>query len=215
MGMHSAVSRSQALRAMDLPNTLYFTAQGLNRSRIVELLLTESDGEWWYNPESVTKQCRLDGLTEAQVNVKLCTGHTHCPKCKHDLAAPSTIGADQRVSFYDFFVDDMVRIQEQFACKKCRHQWGGKCRGSKDSAIERVAAPVRSQTSEKGPRAPRAAAGTKSIKDTLFLELQQTIPVSNWEAFRAEYIKQCVEAGIKLSTATAAASKRRRLMNSG
>lgn len=212
--MIGSSSRSGAFHKLKAhtPCARYLANQGLpSHERLSDLLLVESDGEWWFNTDSVAKQCKLDGLTEAQINVKLCTGHTHCPGCKVDLSIPNHNGSDPRVGFYDFDVDP-VRINRQFACKKCRHQWGPAASGPKDSSLVAVAAPKRDPATVRGPSAPRAGGGTKSIKDALFISVQETHPLSNWEAFRAEYVKQAIAAGIKPSTATAAASKRRRLL---
>lgn len=152
--MISAASRSQAIKKMQLPKQLYLTSVGVpNHNRLAELLLVESDGEWWFNPDTLMKQLKLDGLSEHQVNVKLLTGYTHCPKCAHDLAPvplPSAVG--QAVGFFDFDID-AVRIQHQFACKKCRHQWGPKASGPKDFTLAAENAP---------PRGERVAVGVKS-----------------------------------------------------
>ena len=209
MAMTSAPSRAQAIHAMQLPPPLYFDTAGLPpRFRAEELLLVESDGEWWFNPDTVEKQLKIAGLTEEQLNVKLTTGHTHCPKCNHDLAAPSAIGNDLRVGFYDYFVDN-VRIQEQFSCKKCRHQWGGKCSGPKDFTLTPVVASSPRAATARGTFKPPAGGSVTGRVWAIADAIYATNP-ADWKTVRAALVVAGEAEGIHSATVATQAAKWRK-----
>lgn len=224
MTMIASSSWISAAQKLDryLPRDLFLRDQSLpTRQRIYDLLIVESDGEYWFNPESATKQIKLDSLTEQQVNVKLFTGYTHCPKCKNDLAPsipplPGAVGPN--VGFYDFDVD-AVRIQHQFACKKCRHQWGPKASGPKDSSLTAVAAPPRDPNDIRAPSGPRVhkvdGISLKDKIDQIFASVAERIGVADWPAFRTAAVAACVAKGVKNTTAATAVSKWRKRMGHG
>ena len=193
-----------------LPSDLYLRNQNLpTRARLLDTLIVESDGDYWFNSESAAKAVKLDGLTERQLNVKLCTGHTTCPKCSHDLACGS--GHDD-YGFFDFDVDN-VRIQHQFACKKCRFQWGPKASGPKDSSLVAEAAP---------PRGERVAAPTKSAYTPpaggsvtgrvweIADEVRTAHPNSDWKTLRAAVCAAGEAAGIHPATVATQVAKWRK-----
>lgn len=210
MAMIASASRAYAERKLDriLPTDYYLTRQALpNRYRLHDLLIVESDDEYWFNTDTAAKQVKLDGLTEKQINVKLCTGHTHCPKCNHDLAPdlPPIAGRPYNIGFYDFDVDP-VRIQKQFACKKCRHQWGPVASGPKDASLVAVAAGPRDPATMRTPNAPRAkTAGGPSVRDQIHAVLTPLlveIGLTDWVVFRKVAIERCTAAGINLGSTT-------------
>lgn len=197
MAMVSSPTRTHAIHAMALPSTLYLQAAGISSAnRLTELLIVESDNEWWFNPDTVAKHLKLDGLNEHQENVKLYTGFTQCPKCANDLAPEGDVG------FFDYDIDT-VRIQYQFACKKCRHQWGPKASGPRDATLVGVAAAPRAPTA---PHAPRAkTAGGPSVRDQIHAiinPLRDQMGLADWAAFRKVAIERCTAAGINPGSTT-------------
>ena len=207
MVMIAASTRAYAERKLDrvLPTNHYLSREGLpNRYRLHDLLIVESDGEYWFNTDTALKHVKLDGLNEVQVNVKLCTGYTHCPKCSNDLAPdlPPIAGQPYNVGFYDFDVD-AVRIQRQFACKKCRHQWGPVASGPKDASLVAIAAEPRDPATLRTPHAPRAkTAGGPSVRDQIHAiiePLRAEIGLTDWVEFRRVAVERCTAAGINPS----------------
>lgn len=194
MGMISSFSHGEAKRKLGrlVPSDLYLRAQNLpSRERLFDLLIIESDGEWWFNSDSIDKQLKLDGLTEVQVEVKLFTGYSHCPKCNHDLATitPALPGQPIIYGFYDYDCDP-VRIQHQFACRKCRHQWGPPASGPRNADIISVPAAAR-VTQPQGvinePKPGTAGAAAFATADAVYARPDRP---QDWKAFRLVVIAE-------------------------
>lgn len=197
MTMISAISRNAAERKLNrfLPRDRYLSNQVLpSRFKLHDLLVVESDGEYWFNTDAASKQCKLDGLTEIQENVKLYTGHTHCPACKADLAASSPTSL---CGFYDYDITT-VRIKHQFACKKCRHEWGTKIESgaTRDGSLVAVAAgprtdgPVTLNMSE--PKPGTAGAAAFAVADREYARPDRS---ADWKTFRNVVIAAGVAEG--------------------
>lgn len=198
--MIGSPSFGHAVQALNrrLPSQYFLTMAALpSRVKLHDILIVESDGEFWFNTDTLDKFCKLEGLTEHQENVTLYTGHLLCPGCGANLAHEN--GA---VGFYDYDVDH-VRIQKQFACKKCRHQWGPRASGPRDSAVVASPCPPREPSA---PRAPRArTAGGPSVRDLIHAiinALRDEIGIADWATFRKVAVERCTAAGINPGSTT-------------
>lgn len=222
MVMQSRLSFIAATRAVNrhMPTNYALELMGVPRTRgaLHELLVTESDGEYWFDLDSVTKAVGLAGLTEHQENVRLYTGHTHCPQCKSDLApsTPPIPGQRFNIGFYDSDIDP-VRIPRQFACKKCRHAWGPPASGPKDSSLVAVAAGPRDPSDIPTARAPRAkTSGGPSVRDQIHAilnPLKDEMGLADWPAYRAAAITKCTAAGINPGSTTTELPRWRKLQD--
>jgi hypothetical protein len=168
------------------------------------MYLVESDGDWWFNPVTLAKVLKLDGLTETQENIKLYCGFTHCPSCKFDLtplpnAAPG---------FFDYDVDS-VRIQKQFACRKCRHQWGPEAGGARDSAVQ-PGSLARSSSSRSSIPHRSTAPATGSITGRVWEIADELYASQDWKSVRAAVMLAGEAAGIHPSTVATQVAKWRK-----
>lgn len=197
LSFHSRGAASRSIRK-NSPPASFLIANGLpSHARLEDMLLVEVEGEYFYKAEDLEKYLGIASFTENQVEAYLFCGHVNCPSCKADLAPPVVLLPGQRYEHYgftDYDVDGPRWQKEQFACKKCRHQWGGICTGGKDA--NHVAIPVASKSSaptELKPPKPDSLCGKAwAIFDEHYADPNRA---QDWKTWRANAIAACVAAG--------------------
>lgn len=87
-------------------------------------LIKQEGNQFSFDTDEADRAAGLGGLTEEEENIKLATGHSHCPSCNISLTNGWTDfegmadcnGQGERAAY--------KLMQHEFMCLGCNHQWG-------------------------------------------------------------------------------------------
>jgi hypothetical protein len=89
----------------------------------ISKLIRSVDGQFQFDTDEADKAAGLSGLSEGLENIKLATGHSHCPGCNIEL--------DNGWCDFEGMVDThgsekaaFKVMKHEFTCLACGHEWG-------------------------------------------------------------------------------------------